>query len=348
MPAGDAPATMAELRTDFLEKLKDITGNTAMNDIALRFLNTALQDMHNEDWWWAERPAFLRTVAPYSTGTIDIAVTSLTTRRTVTGTSTAWNTTNSFDVANAVAGDKMRLGGSNDAHEITTVGSATSITLSTDTPYTGTSALDDASYEIYRDEYAPASGFQRPAPIDIRFFDEDRTIRLLGSHEFNRLSPRNTKPSKPLYATVIERGPSGSVSLRPRIVLGPPPDAARTYLYRFYTTDLAVSTTGTVAANLSDPTDQPIVPLAYRRAIVFKALENWYGSRQVNTALAAQWKGAYDELMLRARARTGQAEPRPRLQADVSSYWQHRARRGGVRWGATRYDGGTAFDQLRY
>src|SRR3990167_10329993 len=104
MARGDAPATMDELRTDFIEKLKDVTGNSAVNAVALRFLNQALHDMHQEAWWWAERRATLRTIAPYSTGTVDVAITSLTTRRTVTGTDTLWTSTNTFDDANAVAG----------------------------------------------------------------------------------------------------------------------------------------------------------------------------------------------------------------------------------------------------
>ena len=334
------------MRTDFIEKVKDITGNSAINTIVNRFLNQALHDMHLERWWWAERRSAIRTIAPYSTGTVDVAVTSLTTRRTVTGTSTVWTTTNSYDEANAVAGYKMLLGDSAQVHLVATVGGAGDITLDSTTPFTGTEALDDAGYTLYQDEYAPASDFSRPNPIDMKFLDEDRTITLVGAQEFERIYPRNERRGKPQLATIKELGPSGSVSLRPRLVLGPAPDAVYVIPYRYSTTLLAVSSAGAGAANLSADADQPIVPLKYRPAIVAKALELWFDSREKGSELAARWKGKYDEMMLRARSETGQAEDRPRIRLNVGHYWRHRT---GAWSGpaARRHDGGTAWDQMR-
>src|SRR3990167_2605112 len=110
MSATDAPASLSELRTAFLNALKETTGNSAINTVVDRYLNMGLQDMHQERWWWAERRSTIRTIPPYTTGTIAVAVTDLTTRRTVTGTDTAWSTANSFGDANAVAAYKMALG----------------------------------------------------------------------------------------------------------------------------------------------------------------------------------------------------------------------------------------------
>ena len=344
MAAADAPATLSELRTDMLEKLKDVTGNSAINTIIDRFLNQANQDMHEERWPWSERSATLRTVTPYSTGTVDVAVTNSTTRVTVTGTSTVWSTTNSFGDANVTARDKIILGDSAQVHIVSTV-AATSITLDSSTPFTGDSALDDASYTAYRDEYTPASDFSHPNPIDTRFFDRNRSIALVGRYEFYRMYPRNNVRGRPRHATTIELGPSASVALRPRIVLGPAPDDTYVIPYLYTTTNLAVSTTGTLAANMSATTDEPICPLKWRQGIVFKALHLWYSSRQVNAELASQWKGAYDELILRARAATGKADPRPRFVPQVSSY---RAHYGRTRGRLSRYDGGTAYDEMRY
>src|SRR3990167_8625321 len=307
MAASDAPATLSELATDMLEKLKDVTGNANINTIIYRFLNQANHDMHQDhQWWWTERRSTLRTIAPYSTGTVDVAITSLTPRRAVTGTDTLWATANTFDDANAVAGYKMTLGDSAQVHLVTTVGGAGSITLDASTPYTGDSALDDASYTLYQDEYGMNAAASRPNPIDARFFDEDKTIQLVGNQEFYRRYPRNSRGGKPRWATVIELGPSGSVALRPRVVLGPRPDDTYIIPYRYTTTNLALSSAGVEAANLSATTDEPIVPLRWRQGLVFKALHLWYSSRQVNTELAAGWKAAYDELMLRARAAVGQ------------------------------------------
>src|SRR3990167_750933 len=159
MAAADAPATFAELRTDFLEKAKEVTGVSAINAISGRFLNQANHDIHLERWWWAERRATIRTFDPYTTGTVDVAITNLTTRRTVTGTDTAWNTTNSFGDTNAQAGMKMTLGATGVVHLVSSISSDTSITLETATPYMGDSALDDSGYTLYQDEYSLPSDF---------------------------------------------------------------------------------------------------------------------------------------------------------------------------------------------
>ena len=103
MAATDAPSTLSEMRTAFLNSLKEVTGATAINTVVDRTLNIALQDMHQESWYWAERRSTIRTYPPYSTGTVDVAVTSLTTRRTLTSTDTLWNTNNTFGDKNAIA-----------------------------------------------------------------------------------------------------------------------------------------------------------------------------------------------------------------------------------------------------
>lgn len=349
MAAGDAPSTLSELQTDFLEKLKEITGNSTVNTIVTRFLNQALQDMHQERWWWAERHSTIRTNPPYSTGTVDLAITSLTTRRTVTGTSTAWNTANSFGDVNGIgARAKLTLGSSATVHLISSVDSDTQITLDTTTPYTGNSALDDSGYAIYQDEYALQSDFDiDKGPIDPKFFDEDRTIHLIGPQEFARRYTRNSERAGPKHATILELGPSGSTALRPRVVFGPAPD--RTYIipYRYYTTNLAVSSAGAGQRFLSASGDEPIVPHPYRQGIVFKALELWFSSRsRGNPDAAAAFGGQYTTLMLRARQPKTAAQELPRLQPQVASYMLH-ARRP-YRRGARRYDGDAAFDQLRW
>ena len=311
MAAGDAPATLAEMRTDFLESLKEATGVSAINTVVNRFLNKANQDIHQEKWWWQERRAFVRTRPPYTTGTVAVAVTSLTTRRTVTGTSTAWNTANSFGDTNAAVGMKMTLAAEPFVHLIGTLGSDTSITLESATPYLGDSALSGAGYAIYQDDYALESDFDDV--IDARFFDEDHKIPLIGAQEFYRLYSRNSNRAAPKHATLIELGPSGSVSLRRRVVLGPAPDQTYNIPYRYWTTNLAVSSTGTGAANLSADTDQPIVPLKFRQGIIWKGLEIWFATRQKDAVLAEKFGGLYATLMLRGRMDRGPTQDRPRL-----------------------------------
>ena len=344
MAATDAPASLSELRTAFLNALKETTGNSAINTVVDRYLNMGLQDMHQERWWWAERRSTIRTNPPYTTGTIAVAVTDLTTRRTVTGTSTAWSTANSFGDANAVAAYKMSLGTTDVVHLISTVGSATSITLDTTTPYTGASALSGESYAIWQDEYGLAADFGDP--LDMRFFDEDRRISLIGAQEFYLQYARNSRRQAPKVATLIELGPSGSAALRRRVVLGPAPDTTYIIPYRYYTTNLAVSSTGTGAANLSAAGDEPIVPLAFRMGIAWKGLELWFSTRHKNAELAADFSNRYATTMLRARQKSTSADDRPRIRPAVSSYWATAKRPWQA--GTRRYDGNAAFDEMRF
>lgn len=344
MASTDNPATLGELQTDFLEKLKEVTGVTAVTTVVTRFLNQALADIHGERWPWAERSSTIRTVAPYTTGTVAVAITDLTTRGAVAGTSTLWTTTNSYGDANAVAGYKMTLGGSQIVHKVATVGGAGSITLDATTPYMGTDALSGESYALYQDEYALASDFD--FPIDARFFDAERTIQLIGSQEFYLAYVRNWRRGKPRHATIIDLGASGSTAPRPRIVFGPAPDAAYIIPYRYQTTNLAVSSAGAGARNLSASSDEPIVPKVWRSMLVWKALELWAKSRIQNADAAMLFNVEYEKLLVRARSRTSTEDDRPRLVPMVGTYNRHR--KGAWRRGAAgRYSTGTAFDELR-
>ena len=342
MPAVDAPATFAELRTDFLEKCKEVTGVSAINTIVGRFLNQANHDLHLERWPWAERRATIRTFDPYTTGTVAVAITTLTTRRTVTGTTTAWNTTNSFGDTNAQVGMKMTLGATGVVHLVSAVGSDTSITLETATPYMGDDALSGSGYALYQDEYAVPSDFDDV--YDMRFFDEDRKIQLVGPQDFYLRYARNSVRAAPRVASLIELGPSGSVALRRRVVFGPAPDKQYIIPYRYYTTNLAVSSTGTGAANLSADADEPIIPLRWRQGLVYKALALWYLSRQKNENLATFWASEYATLMLRARSAHGPADDRPRIAIRRRGYLEQ-ARRP---WSAPtrRLTTGTRWDSL--
>ena len=128
MAASDAPATFSEMRTHFLEALKEVTGVSAVNTIANRYLNLGLQTMHQEDWPWAERQAVILTHANYTTGDASIA---LATRTTVTGAGgTLWNTAvTGMGFNNARAGGKLTFAGATDVYEVASVGGDTAITL---------------------------------------------------------------------------------------------------------------------------------------------------------------------------------------------------------------------------
>ena len=120
---------LTDLRTDLIVRVRDATGVTATNNIADRYLNMALHDIHinpGNNWPWSIRRAYLQTHAPYTTGTVAITASA---RTTVTGSSTLWNTAvTGMGFNNARVGGKMTFG-SSDIHEVTVVTSDTAITI---------------------------------------------------------------------------------------------------------------------------------------------------------------------------------------------------------------------------
>lgn len=338
MAATETPSTLSDLRTCLADAIKENASVTAIQTNLDRYLNLALQDMHEERWPWAERRAVLVTHPGYSTGTVDL---SLSARTTVTGTGTAWNTAiTGMGINNTRAGGKLTFSGGTDVYTVASVGGDTAITLAD--LYIGDSALDDATYQYFEDEYALATDFDDV--MDARYFSEDRTIQLIGPQEFYRQYPRNSRRAAPQHATLIELGPSGSASLRRRVLLGPAPDRTYRIPYRYQTIYLATSSAGSGQTNLSATTDQPIVPLKYRMAIVYKAAELWSFHRQRSADLAAAFKADYETVMLRARQNAGPADDRPRFAPRVRYLWQAKHPLSGR---GRRSDGGAAWDALQ-
>lgn len=335
MAASDAPATLTEMATAFLEALKEVTGNSTVNTIAYRYLNDALRDFELEKWPWQERRAVLLTKAPYTTGTVSVSQGGT----SVTGTDTAWATADSFGQNNARDLDKITIGSHRDVYVISGTPGATSITLAS--RFTG-STVTDGTYAVFQDEYAMESDFD--GFIDVKFFDRDRTIHLTGDQELNRRFARNANRRRPQFAALIELGPGSTAALRARVRLAPAPDAVYSIPYRYWSKNRAVSTAGAQAENMSATTDEPIMPKKYRSGVVWRALELWFSTRQKNPALAADFKGRYIEVLTRARQDTGKGRERMRLAPAVASY-ASRARAPYGRHGG-RGDGGADFDQM--
>jgi hypothetical protein len=334
MAAGTQVTTLADLRTDLLERLREQTGVSATNTIADRFINIGLHDMHISPGGmlpWALRRGVLITHAPYTTGTATVAAA---TRTTVTGASTAWNTAvTGFGFNNTRIGGKMQFSGQSEIYEVSAVGSDTSITLAS--LYTG-DAISGSSYAYFEDEYALASDFLRFA--DLRLFSSDWNIPLIGQMEFRRLFVRNDTRSKPNVATQIQIAFSGSTAARPRVVLYPVPDNEYSIPYDYVTSNLAVTAGGTEQTQLTNDTDEPIVPLRARHAIVFNALYHWYRDRKDDATRAEMAKAEYIDLMRRILGDTNIGQDRPR----IIPY-----RLSGRRAVLGRFDVGDRFDELR-
>jgi len=305
---------------------------------AKRYINIALYDMHigfDYKFPWAERRAVLITQPQYTTGTlsVDQGATSL------TGVATLWNTNNAFSVANMRVGGKIRINGGFEAYEITAVASDTGATLGH--AYT----QDDASavnYVYFEDEYALASDFLRPN--DQQLFSSDIPIELIDRNYFRRRFVRNYIPGRPTVATILDLPASGDTTPVRKLKLHKPPDKAYSIPYSYITSNLATQTGGTAIAELSTDTDEPIVPIRARHAIVFHALYHWYRDKRDDDR-SQEAKSEYTDLVLRLSLDNDVGSRRMRIRPNVGPY-RTKARRPYRSKGGRRYSLDNRFDRF--
>jgi hypothetical protein len=201
MATTEAVRTFSDIYIDLMNRVRATTGETPTENIAKRYANTGLIDMHlgtAEKLSWAERRATLITQPSYSTGTVDITQGST----TVTGTAasgTLWNTANAWDIKNVRPGGKMRVAGSQDAYTVAAVASDTSLTFAE--KFVG-ATVAAADYLYYEDEYTLAPDFGRP--VDVRSFSDGFDIALMGRTEFRRRYPRNNVTGTVSVATIFD------------------------------------------------------------------------------------------------------------------------------------------------
>ena len=332
--------TFSDLYTDLQNRVRAATSVSATETIAKRLINTAMHDIHvNYDYRmpWTERRAVLRTHAPYTTGTVDVAAGST----TVTGTSTLWNTANDYGETNARTTGKMTIAGGTDIYKITTVTSDTAITL-TDR-YVADADADDDTYTYFEDEYALASDFLRP--LDMQFFSQDWNVTLLSRLEFRRMFPRPNVSGRPTVACILDLSFGASTAPVRRVQFYPYPSGTFLIPYSYISSALAVNSSGTEATALSADTDEPTMPLRYRHIIVLHALYNWYRDKQ-DDARSQEAKAEYMEAMNRMVADVevgthNKAQITPRL----GGYWGHARKPYSPQRGA-RYSVNDSFDRL--
>ena len=303
------------------------TGVSATETQAKRAINIALHDMHlGLDYRlpWAERRAVIRTQDDYTTGTVTTTKGST----AVSGSSTLWSTNNDFAVDNARANGRIVFAGSRTPYIVTTVTDDTNIVLAE--RFTETS-LSAATYTYYEDEYDLASDFLRP--IDMQRFSLEASVDLISRTEFRRRFPINSTLGRPSVATILDFAPSGSVTPIRRVKFAPAPNDFYQIPYTYVTGNLAVSSSGTAAANLSADTDEPIVPLRYRHAILYHALAAWFRDKKDDTR-SQEAKAEYVDIMTRIMMDTEVGSVRPQLRPRVSGYVNQAKRpytRGGTR-----------------
>ena len=330
--------TFADLYTSLSNRVRIQTGVSATENQAKAMINTALYDMHignGEKFPWAERKSTLQAMTPYSTGTIAITKGST----SLVGTGTLWDTAHSFGANNTRTTGKITINGTSNVYTIASVDSDTGITLNEryqdDTETAG-------SYVYYEDEYDLATDFLRP--LDLQFFDTNSSISLINRREFRERNARNKTPGKIMYATIIDKDFIGSVTPVRRVMFHNPPDDYNLVVYNYVTAYLAVTAAGTGQAQLINDTDEPIVPIRYRHAIVLHALYHWYRDKK-NDSRSQEAKAEYAEMILRmtADAEIGSNRPQlaPRLGGYTRSAQSPYSRRG------RKHSVGSAFDEIR-
>lgn len=336
MSSTTQPTTFADLYQMLLNRVRISTSEATSVTHAKAMINTALFDMcigFREKVPWLERRAQLRTKAQYATGTITVAQGAT----SVTGSGTAWNTANAFGETNLQAGGKIVIAGSAPVYEVASVASDTALTLTS--RYVGES-VTAGGYLYFEDEYALASDFLRPA--DIQFFDDRRSIEIVSRTDFRNMVPRNAVPSRPVAGCILDLATSSSTTPRRRLALTPPPSTTFLLPYTYITGYLARTSAGAEQTQLSGDTDEPIVPLEYRHAIVLHALKNWYRDKK-DDGRSQEVNAEYTDLVARMVGDNEVGAKRPRLQPMVGPYVA-RARRP---WGDRgRYDASGWFDSL--
>jgi hypothetical protein len=337
MSSTSQTTTFLDLYTDLSNRVRITTGVSASQDQAKRFINIALQDFHlgfDYKFPWAERSAKIITKDQYSTGTCTIAQGST----ALTGIGTLWNTNNSFAVTNMRANGKILIAGSKIPYTISSVTTDTAAILSD--VFTETS-ITAQTYIYYEDEYNLATDFLRP--VDMQQFSDQIQIDLIGRTEFRRRYPNNTITGRPTVACLIDSAPNGNTTPVRRVRFHQPPSTAMTIPYSYITSNLAVSATGTGATSMVADTDEPIIPLRYRHALVFYALYQWYRDKKDDTR-SDQAKGEYNDVMLRIVGDVEVGGIRPQIQPRISGY-ATKAQRPWSGGSSSRYVTGNRFDR---
>lgn len=329
--------------------LGTVAASTVNTEYAKNVINEALHDLHiQQNWPWAERRDVVLTHARYATGVVSIASTA---RTTLEGSGSAWNTAVSgMGFNNMRAGGKLTFGG--DATEVYTVASVASDTSATlVTRYIGNQttatayALAYGTYTYFEDEYALASDFWRL--IDARTFSEDWELPVVSRQEFYQAYARNSTPGTPRIATLIELGPGSTTAPRPRVLLHPPPNEVMQIPYRYVTTNLAVDSSGTGAANLVGDTDEPIIPLRYRHVLIPYAAKKWFLYLKDDTR-AQEAETEYVDLVRRMANDTFPERDHPIIRPRRQRYIaQLSGPFGSRRGGRGRYSADSRFDELR-
>ena len=330
MSTTSAPRDFSDIVTAVRTTVK-ADSSTPTTTTIKRLINTRLVDMHIQaNFPWAERRATLLTHAPYTTGTVDTTVGSV----TVTGTSTVWTTSNSYGQANVRTTGVLVFSGDPQPYRISTVDGAGTLTLAT--RWIGAAALAGATYTYLEPEYDLASDLLRMKHP--RQFSDVLQIPILPRDEFDRRFPRNTTQGTPIVCTIVDVGFAASASRVQRVVFAQVPNATLQIPYWYITRNLAVSSAGVEAEALSADTDEPIIDRLYRHVLVEGAAADYFRDGK-DDARSAEHEGRYEAIVNRTKQDSPPERDRPRLEVvprhNVNHLLQVRGRGGRYVTGAS-------------
>ena len=157
-------------------------------------------------------------------------------------------------------------------------------------------------------ELSPESGALGGAELD-----------LIGRREFRLRYPVNSNVGIPGVACINDFAPSGNTTPISRVEFAPPPNGYVLIPYAYITSNLAVSAAGAGSSGMSADTDEPIVPLRFRHAIVLHALSNWYRDKK-DDSRSQEVKGEYTDIMVRIALDQDVGANRPQLRPRIGGY----------------------------
>jgi len=140
-----------------------------------------------------------------------------------------------------------------------------------------------------------------------------------------------------------ETGTWTRVTSERRLVLHPPPSEIQMIRYSYVTSNLGVTALGAPIKNLENDTDEPIVPLQYRHAIVFHALSHWYRDKK-DDPRSQEVANEYTSIMMRVLSDSEIGGAKPQFRPRLGTY-RRRAKRPW-RGGTGRYDINGEFDRF--
>lgn len=304
--------TLSDIHTSIFEKAQLTQTNTEASNLVLRLINenyTDIAQLHRWRWLQSTNSTVVPTV--YQTGTITVS----------NGAATVVGSGVSFTAS--MVNRKIHLDSENDTYLIASRVSATRIIL--DASYRGT-ALSGAAFRIYQDSYKLATDCEEL--LDVYYYP--RGAFSLQPQPITNRQMINMRSSSRFMAGKVKRWTHGNQTTSGTRVLEiwPPADNTVDYRLRY---DYIKRVT-----QLSAATQQPLMPVTYRSAIMWGALSDLFMREgHVQRMNWAQQKKM--DKVNEMRKDWEVTDRRPRL---MFAHDHFRARRVSP----ARFDLGTAFD----